>query len=864
VLTIPAGVTTIRDFTFLNCSGLTGALTIPAGVTTIGSYAFGDCSGLTGALTIPSSVTSIGSYAFENCRGFTGALTIGAGVTSIGMGTFRGCIGLTGTLNIPSSVTSIGVYAFYNCSSFTGSLTIPEGVKTIGESAFYNCRGLTGALTIPSGVTSIGNSAFYNCSGFTTVINLATTPQTINVTTFNTSVAGKSLFVPAEALSEYKTAAIWSTFGTKIGLANKPTTVAFEYNGSEQGIANVAYMVSSGVGESTITGNYTATVTLNSEYLWDDKTTGDITVNWSIAPKQLTWNTGTVNSKTYDGTTSATINTSPLNGVVAGDVVTLTGGMVAFANANANTSAAVTVSGIWGISGAAAGNYIVPAGQPTFSAAAINKKPLTWNAAGTVNSKEYDGTTTATINVRPTLSGIIGSDVVTLTNGTVAFANANANTSVAVTVSGTWGLGGAAAGNYIAPTAQPTFSNGVITQREATLAWAGYTDLVYNTQPQTVTATVSNLVATDVCNVTVTGNTATNAGSYTATATALSNANYKLPAAATLAYTIAKAPVGEFVAPDAISVTYTPTLKLSDLTLPAGYVWDKPSTVLNAGNNQSFKAIIPAPTIDDDNYEPASGLVTVNVAKAAGSFDLHSAVNVTYSTALTLGSLPLPAGYSWNAPTTVLTAGSGQTFAATFTDPSGNYNAASGSITVNVAKAAPAYTAPTGLTAKVGQELSTVTLTGGWSWMTPTTLVGAAGNQTHKAKFTPTDVANYNVVENVDVVIAVSTADANPMKDFKKSDGRFGIMLSSSVVSDKVEMTVKLENNERVVEANVVVYDAVGNVVFEATTREDKVVWNLTNSAGRNVANGSYLIVAEVTSANKKIYAYSAKLGVRR
>jgi flagellar hook assembly protein FlgD len=102
------------------------------------------------------------------------------------------------------------------------------------------------------------------------------------------------------------------------------------------------------------------------------------------------------------------------------------------------------------------------------------------------------------------------------------------------------------------------------------------------------------------------------------------------------------------------------------------------------------------------------------------------------------------------------------------------------------------------------------------------------------------------------------------MKDFKKSDGRVGIMLSSSVVSDKVEMTLRLENNERVAQTKVVIYDNVGNMVFEAVTREDKLVWDLRNSVGRNVANGSYLIVAQVRGSSGKTWGYSAKLGVRR
>jgi GH24 family phage-related lysozyme (muramidase) len=171
--TIPAGVTTIGDGAFFWCSGLTAisvspenrqyqgrdgvlftkdgktllqypagntrtAYTIPAGVTTIGDGAFLDCSGLT-SVTIPAGVTTIGDSAFLDCSGLT-SVTIPAGVTTIGNSAFYRCSGLT-SVTIPVGVTTIGVYAFWGCSGLT-SVTIPASVTTIGESAFYGCESL--------------------------------------------------------------------------------------------------------------------------------------------------------------------------------------------------------------------------------------------------------------------------------------------------------------------------------------------------------------------------------------------------------------------------------------------------------------------------------------------------------------------------------------------------------------------------------------------------------------------------------------------------------------------------------------------------------------------------------------------------
>ena len=87
-LVIPNSVTSIGEYVFYGCSGLT-SVTIPNSVTRIGQNAFQGCSGLT-SVTIPNSVTRIGNYAFSECSGLT-SVTIGSGVESISMYAFEGC-----------------------------------------------------------------------------------------------------------------------------------------------------------------------------------------------------------------------------------------------------------------------------------------------------------------------------------------------------------------------------------------------------------------------------------------------------------------------------------------------------------------------------------------------------------------------------------------------------------------------------------------------------------------------------------------------------------------------------------------------------------------------------------------------------
>jgi hypothetical protein len=140
-----------------------GPLTIANTVTSIDNYAFYSCTGLSGSLTIPNSVTSIGSNAFYNCSGFTGSLTIGSSVASIGTSAFQLCTGFTGDLTIPNSVTSIGSSAFDECSGLTTVLCyvtkdIIDGGNKLNNTSIttIRARATDGTWTAGAGQT-VGN-----------------------------------------------------------------------------------------------------------------------------------------------------------------------------------------------------------------------------------------------------------------------------------------------------------------------------------------------------------------------------------------------------------------------------------------------------------------------------------------------------------------------------------------------------------------------------------------------------------------------------------------------------------------------------------------------------------------------------------
>ena len=234
--TIPASVRVLKDYSFYNCSKLTGSFDIPSNIDSVGNYAFFGCSQLSafttnsgnarykaqdgvlysadmkriivypalaaGGFTIPETVERIEASAFANCSGLTGTILLSEKLRFIGDYAFYGCEQLTGfDVSPANSRYSAKDYILYSKAldslficplSISGNFTAPFTVKYIGYSAFDGCEKIT-EINLPSTVNYIDNYAFNNCTGLTKV--------RLNE---NVNTIGSSAFYSCSALQRFE------------------------------------------------------------------------------------------------------------------------------------------------------------------------------------------------------------------------------------------------------------------------------------------------------------------------------------------------------------------------------------------------------------------------------------------------------------------------------------------------------------------------------------------------------------------------------------------------------------------------------------------------------------------------------------
>jgi gliding motility-associated-like protein len=400
------------------------------------------------------------------------------------------------TANISAvTLTISGVSANNKVYDRTTSATLNSGSAVLsGVLSGDNVTLIKTSATGTFASKNVGTAKIVSTSGFTLGSSdaanyiLIQPSTTANITPATLAVSGVTA---NNKVYDGTTTAIINTGGATLTGIIGSDVVAL----GTSGVTGTFENANVGAGKLVTISGFTISGTDSGNYTLVQPTT---TANITGYP--LTVTGVTANSRVYNGTTAATLNTgnAALSGVLAGDVVNLvsTGATGVFANKNAGSNKTVIISGFT-LTGADAAKYTLT--QPS-ATASITVASLT--VSGVVaNNKTYDGKTTATLNnSAAVLSGVFGTDVVSLvsTSATGTFENKNVGTSKIVSISG-FTLGSTDAANYILT--QPSASADIT---PATLTVSGVTanNKVYDgtttASLNTGSAILTGILGTDV------------------------------------------------------------------------------------------------------------------------------------------------------------------------------------------------------------------------------------------------------------------------------------------------------------------------------------------------------------------------------
>jgi hypothetical protein len=502
----------------------------------------------------------------------------------------------------------------------------------------------------------------------------------------------------------------------------------------------------------------------------------------NITAKALTVTGATTANKEYDGTNTATVTGGTLVGIVGSDVVTLTQSGT-FGQTGVGTGVAITSTST--ISGTNAANYSLT--QPSLTARNITAKALTVTGATTAN-KEYDGTNTATVT-GGTLVGIVGSDVVTLTqSGT--FGQTGVGTSIAITSTST--ISGTNSANY--SLSQPSLTARNITAKNLTITGLTGSNKVYDGNTNaTVTGTeaLSEIVSPDV--VTLSGTpTFAFASANVGTEISIATTGYSLAGANSGNYTLTQPTLSAnitlatpTVTPTVGTYTYNGSAQGPNAATNTGtgtsYTY---SYVGTQGTNYTASATQPTnagryfATVTvgaNGNFQSASSSATAFTISKANPIIIEepsaSSIirgNSLISSNLIGGQSDVAGTFAFASPSVMPSPGRYFPEVIFIPNDTTNYNTVSTTTRIEVIKATPTITnVPTASTITYGQTLASSTLSGGsasvegtFDFTTPSTAPNA-GTESQGVTFTPTDTTNYNTVTstiNVPVNKATPTA----------------------------------------------------------------------------------------------------------
>ena len=755
-VTIGDKVTSIGANAFNFCRFLTN-VTIRGNVTSIGASAFFTNTFWQSIRSIiflgnaPSSVTGdpfasmvAPAYRLSSATGWgstLGSLTMteisGYGlegdfnyVVAGGEATITDYAGAGGAVVTPTTlggfpVKAVGYSAFgardtANLNTSITSVTISSGVTNIGQWVFRGCTGMT-SVTMPSGLTSIGSDAFRGCSSLDGV----TIPETVTSLGYGAFQDCSSLASLSPLPSGITSLGGYTFIRTKITSITIPAGVT-----------------SLGVGDF-IGCSFLTSITLPSGLT----SIGNNAFESCTSLTSITIPSGvtSIGASAFSGcTVLANVTLPPRITSIAASTFLNCRGLTTLTIPSAVTSIGTTAfSGCTGLTA-----VYFQGDAPTGVAGMFTSVMAAGYRASAATgwTSPYFGLT-MTAQSRPTVTTPTSASIATTTatlGGNVTAAGDTSLTDVGV---------------VYAPTA-------------------------INADPQLNGTSVTNLTgttATGVMALSATGLTAGTGYSYAAYATNSVGTTYTTMAA----ITTGPVPTLTFATPTAATVAYGATLSNAATSTLSGAGYGAVSYTSSAPSIATIDAatgVVTAVALGTTTITATQGVAAgfndtgsqtyvLTVSKATPTLTSNpSASSITYgqtlaSSSLSGGSASVSGAFAFTTPSTAPNAGTtsqGVTFTPSDTT---NYNAATTTVNVTVAKATPTISvAPTASGITYGQTLASSSLSGtasvaGAFAFTTSSTTPSAGAAAQGVSFTPTDATNYN---SLTTTSSVTVAKATP------------------------------------------------------------------------------------------------------
>ncbi|KAA3436099.1 YDG domain-containing protein [Rufibacter hautae] len=351
---------------------------------------------------------------------------------------------ITGSFTVNDKVYDGGVNAAIASRTLTGVIGTDDVSLSGGTATFATSATGSNKIVTATGLTLTGSTAGkYTLSSTSATTTASITPKPISSTItvsnkvydggFTATILTRSLtgVIQADILNVSLTGGTASFNDKNVGVGKTVTATGLGLTG-------------------TASGNYSLS-----------STTASTTAN--ITHQTITITGVSAVSRPYNGTLTTILTGTPiLNGKITGDAVTANGSaaIATFASKTAGPNKPVTVTG-YTLIGGDANNYSLS--QPANLTAAISALPI--EGYITVEDKQYDGNTSATITSR-NLTGILSPDDVSYVGGTATFNDKNVGTGKTVTATGLSLTGGDAVNYIVNTTATATAS---ITARALTV-----------------------------------------------------------------------------------------------------------------------------------------------------------------------------------------------------------------------------------------------------------------------------------------------------------------------------------------------------------------------------------------------------------